>query len=91
MNVIYDCIECHKIFIKLSLLERHKNNKKSCNIPKNIIKNINTKIKIFDDKSLGTEKRCYYCNNTFTRKDSLKRHIDYKCELKKKLIEQKEE
>ena len=93
MDEIYECDDCHKIFMKQAHLNRHINNKKSCKIPKKIIKNIDTKIKKYDDLSLEQEpnNKCYYCNIPFTRRDNLKRHIENICEFKKKLIEQKEE
>jgi hypothetical protein len=93
MDENYECIDCHKIFIKQAHLNRHINNKKSCNIPKKIIKNIDTKIKKYDNLSLEQEanNKCYYCNILFTRRDNLKRHIEYKCESKRILIEKKEE
>jgi len=74
----YNCEICGKIFNRNWCLTRHKNRKNPC-------KNIPPKSGINKHKKSKNnyQNKCSYCNKIFTRKDSLKKHIDNRCKIKK--------
>lgn len=74
----YKCARCSKIFKLRSDYDRHLNRKILCKIltPKTTeLTPITTK----DEKSNTV---CDYCNMEFSRKDSLRRHLDGRCKKK---------
>jgi hypothetical protein len=89
MDKIFECNKCHKSFTQNYLLVRHNNGKKPCNIPKNIIKNIDNKILELDKLSFESSDTCYYCNKEYNRKDNLKRHVNYNCKKRNFLLNEK--
>jgi hypothetical protein len=86
---IYECNKCYKRFKYNYLLERHINSIKVCNIPVNIIKNIDNNIIEYDRLSIESLTTCYYCKKIYKRKDNLKRHITNTCKTRKQLIKHK--
>ena len=104
--VEYKCDRCSKIYSKKYDYNRHINRKNPCKKKTNIsagfrpnFTNKNTKIK--NDLNINNENlieendkqlfKCNYCNKFFTRQDSLERHIQLRCIIKKKQENQKEE
>ncbi|SIP86147.1 GIY-YIG endonuclease with zinc finger C2H2-type domain [Pacmanvirus A23] len=64
------CEDCGKIFTYVKDLVRHKNRKTPCLIHEVAPENINN------------PNRCQYCNNIFSKKENLTRHLKI-CKLKK--------
>jgi len=89
MDKIFECKKCYKIFTQNYLLVRHNNSKRPCDMSKNIIKNIDNKILKLDKLSLESHDSCYYCNKKYTRKDNLKRHVNYNCKKRNHLLSEK--
>ena len=58
-------------------------------MPKNIIKNIDNKILELDKLSFESSDTCYYCNKEYSRKDNLKRHVNYNCKKRNLLLSEK--
>lgn len=91
-----ECIKCYKVFKHNYLLEKHNERKKPCAKPEIAIKNLTSKIKNLDENittlenlSIKSKKICNYCNQKFTLKHNLMRHITNYCEIKTQLIEEK--
>ncbi len=97
--VKYTCPKCLKDFSRKNDLKYHLEKKKNPCVPNNIIieevntnsaqthtnsAQPNTEIIIKEDKS------CLYCGLAFARKDTLKRHMDKFCKVKKLQHEEKE-
>jgi hypothetical protein len=99
--VEYKCNICMKIYNKKSNYMRHVSRQKSCinvesnseenninikNIPsKRISEENNINIKNIPSKRISEEK-CQYCHSMFTRKDTLQRHINNRCKIKKNIM-----
>ena len=97
-NLINECNECNKcgkLFKYQYLLKRHITSKIKCDTNENINKIYNDKIKEIDDTinklyttSINSKNNCFYCNNKYSTKSSLMRHIN-SCKTKQKLINEK--
>ena len=101
--VKYCCLNCNKEFYKKSNYINHTENRKYpcginliniANTPENIIdtpdKNF-IKNKQEDIITINKEFKCIYCELNFTRKDSLRKHLNGRCKIiKEKNINQKE-
>ena len=100
---IIKCKLCNKIFRTEYLLNKHMNSKIKCiqeNIKKNNqildikqikkkIYNIQFKITKKNNESINSIKNiCIFCNQAYTRKQSLIRHLDNNCSIKKNMLEQ---
>ena len=91
-----ECTKCYQIFKYKCHLERHLVNKTPCDKPEKIIKNITIKINEIDNEintkdnlSIESTKKCYYCECNFTIKGNLTRHIQTTCDIRKELLENK--
>ncbi len=88
------CQKCNKSFKFNYLLVKHLNNKKPCDRIDNVIKSIDKKIEIIDNKlnekyENNLEYLCNYCNNNYNNKSNLNRHLKSYCKVKNTLIEEK--
>lgn len=91
-----ECNKCYKLFKHNYLLEKHNQRKKSCNKPELAIRNLTLRIEEQDNNinnlenlSIKSKKICNFCNQKFTSKYNLARHVKYRCEIKKQLVEDK--
>lgn len=88
--VNYVCPRCHQIFYKKSTFDYHVNKRKrSCLDQAAILK----KKEIIQQPVKSDIFTCDNCDKTFTRKDSLQRHVSQYCKpsYKKEKVEKKEE
>jgi uncharacterized C2H2 Zn-finger protein len=74
--VLYECETCGKNFQRKSNYISHLNRKIQCTpiLVENQVATANVDV--------SNSLQCQYCKETFTRKDSLKRHVDNRCKLK---------
>ena len=93
---MFECNKCYKNFTHKYLLDKHLINKTPCDKPKKIIEYLTIKIDEINinlDKlynlSLQSKKKCFYCENNFSTKQNLERHIENYCIDKKKILEDK--
>ena len=77
----YQCNSCKKYFKTMYNLKRHINRKIKCTPISTKNPPISTSTKNPQNYIL-----CKYCSNTFSRKDSLKRHLKYRCKINQKKI-----
>lgn len=99
--VIYKCDICNKIFKQKSHLTDHKNRKKPCKIiePNRAIiepnepneKDTNDTNIPENSVKLEPKIKCVYCNKQFVYKNSLIKHLNNRCKIKRNLDFQKEE
>jgi hypothetical protein len=101
--VLYKCNQCNKTFGKKSNYESHLNRKNPCSAirqtsakslkksAKNPPKSENSKNMGELDDSPSKNFICNYCKNSFTRSDSLLKHIKNRCKIKKHEDNEKEE
>jgi uncharacterized C2H2 Zn-finger protein len=80
--VEYKCVKCDKIFKKLSHYKMHVNRKTSCDISNKEIEIEEIKNTEITETNSKNTIRCDYCNNKFTTKGSLKRHLT-RCKIYK--------
>ena len=85
--VVYECERCHKKFNHKGNYNAHINRKKPCNISNKESKEVivNSIIKESIDN------KCMYCNQVFSRADSLKRHLLNYCENRNRIIMQNDD
>jgi hypothetical protein len=93
---MFECQKCYKIFKYNYLFEKHQSNRIKCDKPQKIIKNLMTKIEQIDNNidnlekiSLEAQTTCFYCNEIFTYKYNLTRHLNNRCDSRRQLIEDK--
>jgi hypothetical protein len=95
INSTFECNKCGKLFKYQYLLRRHISSKIRCDTTDYINKIYNDNIKEIDDKinelytlSINSKNNCFYCNNKYSTKSSLLRHMN-SCKIKLNLINKK--
>lgn len=82
----YECSDCHKSFDRKSNYDYHVFKRQK---PCNVIDTPPAKIKQCSDNdsdTINTNLTCPNCNKSYSRKDSLQRHINEFCKTKGKII-----
>ncbi|CAH6421531.1 Hypothetical protein KVN_LOCUS343 [uncultured virus] len=94
----YKCNRCDKLFIQNIDLMRHNKKKYPCKKSRKnsaelrpILKNQNISNENSFEENNIQKFKCNYCGKYFTRKDSLERHIELRCSIKKQQENQKEQ
>ena len=94
--VEYKCNKCCRTFNKKSNYNYHLKRKIPCqniiiqNIPQISTLSSTQNSAILAEQEEDTSHKCNYCNKTFSRSDSLNRHITNYCKIKKQQCDQKE-
>jgi hypothetical protein len=86
------CEICNKEFKRKQHLENHNKKKYSCLLNKNKTQNNSKNLKNQDNQNNQVNEKkniCNYCKKPFTRIDNLTRHIDNRCKVRKRLIQDK--
>ena len=80
----YKCHKCNKIFKQKGHLLYHLNRKRACDIEFITLQQTVPHLSAQNIESKIAANECKYCNKTFARSDSLKRHVTSFCKEKDK-------